>query len=347
MKEFWSAKAKNLTPYTPGEQTCTDSLKLNTNENPYPPSPAVARAIADFDVSRLALYPRTDGGEFKTAAARINGVDEKNIFCSNGSDEALAVAFYAFFDHDVRTPEIGYSFYPVWADLFGIELVKVPMKADFTVDVCRFAGKGCVIANPNAPTGIALNLHELKRILENTSGVVIIDEAYIDFGAETALPLLASHKNLVIVRTLSKGYSLAGMRVGYVIAHSDLISALDCVKDSFNSYPTDMLAQKVGACALLDSSYNALTCNRVIKTREFTASALTKLGFTVLPSAANFVFCSHKNLPAHELYLKLRDRDIIVRHFSAPGISNFLRITIGTDEGMQQILEAIATIIGQ
>ncbi len=343
MKEFWSKKAQELTPYVAGEQPAIKNLiKLNTNENPYPPSPKAVEAMRNFDASKLALYPRTDGGVFRSAVAKYHGVDEKNVFCANGSDEVLGFAFQAFFDDNVCTPSVGYSFYPVWAELFDIEMKFVPMNDNFTLKLDEFCGNGAVIANPNAPTGIALNLDEIKQILTNTSGVVIIDEAYVDFGAQSALCLLSEHKNLLVTRTLSKAHSLAGIRMGYAIAHEHLVTALECVKDSFNSYPTDMLAQEISAQAILDTEYHRENCKKIIATREFVCSELKKLGFSILPSSANFVFAKHENRSAQDIYTALREQGILVRHFKTKGIDNFLRITIGLREDMEKLIKSIA-----
>ncbi len=342
MKEFWSKKAQTLTPYVAGEQPAIKNLiKLNTNENPYPPSPKAVEAVRNFDASKLALYPRTDGGVFRSAVAKYHGVDEKNVFCSNGSDEVLGFAFQAFFDKNVCTPSVGYSFYPVWAELFDIDMKFVPMNDDFSINIEQFCGNGAVIANPNAPTGIALNLQQIEQILAQTDGVVIIDEAYVDFGAHSALSLLSKHKNLVVTRTLSKGHSLAGIRMGYALAHEHLITALECVKDSFNSYPTDMLAQEISAQAILDTQYHRENCEKIIKTREFVSNRMQELGFDVLPSSANFIFAEHKVLRAEVIYAKLREQGILVRHFKAKGIDNFLRITIGLREDMERMLEIL------
>ena len=347
MKTLWSKKARALTPYVAGEQPKLDNIvKLNTNENAYPPSPKVFEAI--HAVRALQKYPPPDADAFRAAAAAFCGVGERNVFCANGSDEALALCFQAFFDPDepVACPEVTYSFYRVCAQLYDIPLYSVPLKADWTIDVQAMCGcRNAVFANPNAPTGCVMSLEEIEQIARSTPGVVIVDEAYIAFGGKTALPLLDRHENIVIVRTLSKSHALAGMRAGYVVAHEQLICALQTVKDSFNSYPIDSVAQAAAAAALADRAYYEKTAGKIVATRERTVRALTEMGAEVLPSGANFIFV--RCADAKKTFLQLRERGIIVRYFDSVLTRDFLRVTIGTDEQMERFLAAFQEINGR
>lgn len=339
MKKYWSRKAASLVPYTAGEQPKISNLiKLNTNENAYPPSPKTLAALREEAGDKLRKYPPLAMDALCAAAAKGAGLVRENIFCSNGSDEALALCFLAFFDPEkpVRVPDITYSFYPVWADLFDITLETVPLSSDFTVPVRKMAGAqgGVVLANPNAPTGIALSLKEVEEIVAGNDCVVIVDEAYTGFGAESAIPLVPKYDNLVVVRTLSKTHSLAGLRVGYAAANENLITALCAVRDSFNSYPVDLLAQAGGAAALSDEAYYEKTCAEIVKTRKYTADTLARMGVDVLPSAANFIFIKPP-ISAKTVFDRLREKGIIVRWFNQARISGYLRVSIGTMEEMK------------
>lgn len=340
MKKFWSSRIQNLIPYTPGEQPKNRKfIKLNTNENPYPPSPKVLEAIHANTNETLKLYSDPEGLALRAALAKTYGMKESQIFVGNGSDEVLAFAFQAFFGigETVAFPDITYSFYPVYADMFGIHCKIVPLNEDFTMPVERLIGNndGVVITNPNAPTGIELSQDDLRRILEgNPDVVVIVDEAYVDFGGTSALPLLEEYPNLLVVQTMSKSRALAGLRVGYAFGSENLIQALTCVKDSINSYTLDRLAIVGGAAAAEDVEYFDRTRNMVIATRERTVTKLEQLGFTVLPSKSNFIFVSHDKVPASKLFAQLREEGILVRYFNKPRIDNFLRVTIGTDADM-------------
>ena len=345
MKKYWSRLAQGLVPYVPGEQPQDRKyIKLNTNENPYPPSPAALDALARFDGTRLRLYPRPDGGPLRTAAAQVFGLPESHVFCGNGSDEVLGLAFDAFFDGDILFPDITYSFYPVWAAYYGISYSTVPLGDDFTIPVESMVSPGgIVLANPNAPTGIALPLSDVERILQNnTERVVIVDEAYAAFGTESATSLISRYPNLLVVMTMSKSHSLAGLRVGLALGQPHLIDALTRIKDSFNSYPLDMLAQYVGAAALLDSAYYDSISRRIMATRERTTRGLVALGFDVLPSSSNFLFASKPGFSAAQLKSHLEQHSIYVRHFNLPRISEYLRISIGTDEQMDALLRCIS-----
>lgn len=347
MSKFWSPQINDLVPYTPGEQPkIADLIKLNTNENPYPPSPRVEAVVHTFDTDRLRLYPDPDATELKEGLATTYGVKKNQIFLGNGSDEVLAHAFMAFFRQPkpLLKPVITYSFYEVYADLYDVDLVNIPLGSDFEIDLSAYLqpNGGIIFANPNAPTGKALALEQIEWIVKrNTDSVVIVDEAYVDFGAESAIKLCDRYPNLLVVQTFSKSRSLAALRIGFAIGHPDLIEGLQRVKNSFNSYPIDMISIKAGCAALADDHYFEATCQKIINTRERTRNALAKLGFKVLPSAANFVFAEHRYIAAAELMGYLRTRGVLVRHFSRPDIANFLRITIGTETEMDQLIATL------
>lgn len=347
MKDYLSERAKSISPYTAGEQPKgANIIKLNTNENPYPPSQKTLEAYNQYTAAKLRLYPDTHGGDFRAAAARINGLPESHVFCGNGSDEVLALAFAAFFDEGLMFPDITYSFYPVWAKLFGVSYELLPLNGDFTVPVDRLRAKSIVLANPNAPTGVALPLDDIRRILEqNSDGVVLVDEAYVSFGAQSAAALVPEYGNLLIVTTLSKSHALAGLRLGYALGQPHLIEGLERIKDSFNSYPLDSVAQSVGAAALLDTEYYKNAADKIIATREKTVKALKELGFIMPPSSANFVFASKPGTSGAELKAYLESCGIYVRHWNAPRILEYLRISIGTDEQMEVLIQKISEFL--
>ncbi len=348
MSKFWSPAIRSLVPYTPGEQPKVQNLiKLNTNENPYPPSPGVERVLREFQVERLRLYPDPESTALKQTVARRFQINVSQIFAGNGSDEVLALAFMAFFrqPRPLLFPDITYSFYDVYCNLLNIEHEKIRLRDDFSINLNDYPTEngGVIFANPNAPTGILLSLAEIEAFLQrNTESVVIVDEAYIDFGGESAAGLIGRFPNLLVIQTLSKSGSLAGMRVGYAMGQEELIAGLERVKNSFNSYPLDMLATATAVAALEDDDYFRNTCNKIINTRDTTRTQLEALGFQVLPSAANFLFATHPQQDAAELMAYLRNLGILVRHFKKPGIDQFLRISIGTDDEMQKLLEALA-----
>ena len=354
MSRFWSAVVHGLTPYVPGEQPKLPNLiKLNTNENPYPPSPKAVAAMAaqmGSDGAHLKLYPDPNSDLLKQAVARRYGLTAHQVFVGNGSDEVLAHAFLALLKHDrpILYPDITYSFYPVYCGLYGIAYETVPLTEDFTLrveDYLRPNG-GIIFPNPNAPTGRALALGDVERIVAgNPDSVVVVDEAYVDFGGETAIPLIAKYPNLLVVHTLSKSRSLAGLRVGYAVGSAELIEALERVKNSFNSYPLDRQAIVGAAAAIEDEAWFEQTRQAVMATRERLTADLTNLGFQVLPSAANFIFARHPARDAGELAKALRERSIIVRHFKQPRIDQFLRITVGTDAECQALTTALAEIL--
>ena len=349
-----SERAKRLTPYVAGEQPKDKKyIKLNTNENPYPPSNDVSRAIRNFDFSRLKLYPDPDASLLKKEIAAFEGVEEENVFVGNGSDEVLSFAFYALFDGNVVFPDITYSFYPVYCDYYGISYSRIPLRDDFTVNVGDYIGKktgGIAIANPNAPTSIALDNKSIETIIrENEKKCnVLVDEAYVDFAhtCTSAVPLTKKYSNLLVVKTFSKSYSLAGMRVGYAVGNKKLIGALNATKNSFNSYPVDCLAQAAAIAAIKDRDYFEHSCEMVISTRGSMATRLSAHDFTVLPSDTNFLFVAPpEGITAQELYGKLRENGILVRYWNAPRIENYLRITVGTDDEAEALIDAINRIL--
>ncbi len=340
MKEFWSGRIRDLTPYTPGEQPRERKfIKLNTNENPYPPSPRVIEAICAGADDTLRLYPDPEARALREAAADYYGLTPEEVFVGNGSDEVLAFAFQAFFDpgDTIVFPDITYSFYPVYCNMFGIRYRQAPLNGDFTVPVEALAGgKGVVLANPNAPTGIALPEADIRRILEaNPDVAVIVDEAYVDFGGWSVVPLIREYPNLLVVQTLSKSRSLAGMRVGLAFGTPNLIAGVNCVKNSINSYTLDRLALAAAKAAIEDRAYFQSCCEKVMATRAWVTERLEKAGFRVLPSSTNFIFVSCPRVPAKTLMEGLRAAGVLVRYFAQPRIDDFLRVSIGTDEEME------------
>ncbi|MGD9944976.1 MAG: histidinol-phosphate transaminase [Burkholderiaceae bacterium] len=350
MSRFWSPGIDELTPYVPGEQPKLAQLvKLNTNENPYPPSPAVLDAIRrelGADGQSLRLYPDPTAQPLREVIAAREGLQLDQIFVGNGSDEVLGFAFRALLKQSLplRFPDISYSFYPVYCRLFGIDFQAVPLADDFAlrIDDYEAGGGPIILPNPNAPTGRALPRSEIERLLERCrDAVVVIDEAYVDFGAQSAVPLIAAHDNLLVVRTLSKSHALAGLRIGYALGQLPLIEALTRVKDSFNSYPIDRLAMVAATAALSDDAWLARTRQAVIDSRETLVAQLTGLGCEVLPSQANFIFARHPRHAGAALAAALRAQGIIVRHFGAPRIGDWLRITIGTPEQCAALVGAM------
>ncbi len=360
MSRFWSGWVRQLKPYVPGEQPKLSQLvKLNTNENPYPPSPSVLAALsvgedatdagADI-VDALRRYPDPQSLALREAVAAYSNLTPEQVFVGNGSDEVLALAFMALLRQvaPVCLPDISYSFYPVWCQFGGIEYVEVPLEDDFSLDVNRFPARngGIVFANPNAPTGCCLTLEAIANLLRSHSdSLVIVDEAYIAFGGESATALISDFDNLLVVQTLSKSHALAGLRVGFALGHADLIEALVRAKDSFNSYPVDALAQRLACAALTDTAYLQETCAKIIASRESLRAGLEVLGFRVLPSQANFLFTTHPERSASDLFTALRERGVLVRHFSGARIEAYLRITVGTEEQCAALLAALKGII--
>ena len=353
MRPYWSKRLENITPYVPGEQPKDGVfIKLNTNENPYPPSPAVLKAIAEAADDGLRLYPKPECEDVRAAIADYYALKPEQVFVGNGSDEVLAMAFLAFFspEDQIAFPQISYSFYPVYAELFGIPYDAVSLREDYTLDISVFDGdyKGIVFANPNAPTGIELPKAQVEALLQKHADIpVIVDEAYVDFGGESAVDLIERYPNLLIIQTFSKSRSLAGLRAGFAMGQENLIQALDAVKNSFNSYTVDRLAQAGAAAAMRDTACFEQTRHKIMATRERSTHTLEQLGFTVLPSKTNFIFATHPEKDAAALFAALRERKILVRYFAKPEIDRFLRISIGTDEEMDALIEALKEILAK
>ena len=351
---FWSPEVRDLEPYVPGEQPKIQNLlKLNTNENPYPPSPKVVdavQAVLAHQADALRLYPDPDATALKQAIAKQQNVDVSQVFVGNGSDEVLAHIFKAFFiqQKPILYPDITYSFYPVYSQFFGVHTKQIPLNEKFEIDISDYEQEngGIIITNPNAPTSIALGLDKIEQVLKaNPNRVIVIDEAYVDFGAESAVELVSRYENLVVCQTTSKSRSLAGLRVGFAIAQAHLIAALEAVKNSFNSYPIDRFAIAAAVASFEDQDYFQEQCEKVIASREKLVANLTELGFNVLPSKANFIFATHSLHDAAQLAEKLREQGIIVRYFNKPRINQFLRITIGTDEQNQRLVDTLKMLI--
>ena len=347
MSKFWSPFVKELVPYVPGEQPKLANLvKLNTNENPYGPSPKAIAAMQAELADSLRLYPDPNGERLKRAVADYYGVQPAQVFVGNGSDEVLAHAFHGLFQHGkpLLFPDVTYSFYPVYCGLYGIAYETIALDDRFQIDVADYArpNGGIIFPNPNAPTGCLLALDAIERLLQaNPDSVVLVDEAYIDFGGTSAIALVDRYPNLLVTQTLSKSRSLAGLRVGLAVGHPDLIEALERIKNSFNSYPLDRIAIAGAAAAFEDREHFAQTCGQVIASRETVVAAMQAMGFEVLPSAANFIFARHSQQDAARVAAGLREQGIIVRHFKQPRIDQFLRITIGAPEQNQALLDAL------
>ena len=351
MSKYWSELARGLVPYVPGEQPkVQDLIKLNTNENPYPPSPRVIESINDFDKRRLRLYPDPNSDVLKFALADYHSVTKAQVFVGNGSDEVLALAFMAFFKQSkpILFPDISYSFYPVYCSLFEVDYELQGLNNAFEINLGDYSDDngGIIFPNPNAPTGRLLGLDALHALLQrNTESVVIVDEAYIDFGGESAIAMVDEFPNLLAVQTFSKSRSLAGSRVGFAIGNAELIEGLERVKNSFNSYPLDMLAVAGAVAALEDQAYFEQTCQKIIASREWLKTELEQLGFDVIPSAANFVFTRHPDHDAADLFAGLRQRKILVRYFSKQRIDQHLRITIGTQAEVEALVAALKEML--
>jgi histidinol-phosphate aminotransferase len=352
MSQYWSDIVHKLTPYVPGEQPKLDNLvKLNTNENPYGPSPKVIDAIQQEVADTLRLYPDPNSEALKAAIAHAHKLKSSQVFVGNGSDEVLAHVFQALLKHDqpLLFPDISYSFYPVYCRLYGIDYKTIDLASDFTINIADYdqPNGGIIFPNPNAPTGIPLPLQKIEQLLKNnTESVVVIDEAYVDFGTQSAVSLINTYPNLLVTQTLSKARSLAGLRVGYALGSQDLIEALTRVKDSFNSYPIDRLASAGAIAAMQDDVYFNKTCDMVIATRTKLIADLEALDFEVLPSGANFIFAKHSTKEGAVITEALRAKNIIVRHFKSPSrVSPFLRITIGTDVQSLLLMKALAEIL--
>jgi histidinol-phosphate aminotransferase len=351
MSRYWSPVVHMLRPYVPGEQPATGTVvKLNTNENPYGPSPRVLAALSAEIGDGLRLYPDPGATRLRDALARRHGLDREEIFVGNGSDEVLAHCFQALLRHDAPLlfPDITYSFYPTYCRLYGVDYREVPLDGDMRIRIADYRQPcgAIILPNPNAPTGIALPRAEVEALVaEYPDQVVVIDEAYVDFGGESAVPLVRSCPNLLVIQTFSNSRSLAGLRVGFAIGQRPLIEALERVKDSFNSYPLDRLALAGAVAAVEDEAWFEQNRDRIVASRERLAVALLGLGFEVLPSAANFVFVHHSRRPGATLAAQLRNRGILVRHFARDRVADFLRITIGTDADNDRLIEALRALL--
>ncbi len=351
MNKPWADKLRKIDPYIPGEQPkIKNFIKLNANENPYPPSPKAIEAIKNFNAEGLKLYPDSNGTKLKEALAKYHGVKKENIFLGNGSDDLLAIAFMSFFNSDkpVLFPDITYTFYKVWADLFNVPFECVPIGKDFKINPEDYKkpNGGVIFPSPNAPTSLFQGLDFVREMLKNNpDSIVLVDEAYVDFGAETAIPLLEEFDNLVIARTFSKSRSMAGIRLGYAIASEELINTMEAVKNSYNCYTIDAITIEAGTASVEDDEYFKSTNAKIIKTRTKTIERLREMGFKVYDSYTNFVLAAHPEKNAKEVFEKLRDKNIFIRYFNLPRIDNCLRITIGTDEEMETMFEALKEIM--
>ena len=350
MSRFLSRKLAGLEAYVPGEQPKDKRyIKLNTNESPYPPPKNVVEAIGKAEIEDLRLYSDPECTALKAAIAEQYGVNTKNVFISNGSDEVLNFAFMAYGDKGAVFPDITYGFYSVFADLYGINAEVIPLRDDFTVDINAYCEKNSlvVIANPNAPTGIALELFEIEKIVSsNPDGIVIIDEAYVDFGAESAIKLTEKYSNLLVVQTYSKSRSMAGARLGFAFASEQIIEDLEKIKYSTNPYNINRITQIAGAAALNNQAYFDENCHKIAETREYVKAELKQLGFTVTDSKANFLFAKSDKIGGKELYLSLKERGILIRHFENERIKDFNRITVGSREEMEIFLKNVGEIMG-
>jgi histidinol-phosphate aminotransferase len=350
---FWSPIVAQLEPYTPGEQPRgTDLLKLNTNESPYPPSARVMEALAGVRAEELLRYPDPQASALREAIGRENGLSANEVFVGNGSDEVLSHVFQGLLNHSrgLLFPDITYSFYPVWCQLHQIAYREIPLSASFAIEAADYAtdAAAVIFPNPNAPTGRLLDLEAVREFLDRAPDrLLVVDEAYIDYGGQSAAQLIPDYDNLLVVQTLSKSRSLAGLRVGLAMGQATLIEALERVKDSFNSYPLDLLAQRGAIAAYEDPAWHRECCDRVIRSRELLARGLEDLGFEVVPSGGNFLFVQHPGAAGSQIYAALRERGIIVRRWDQERIANYLRISIGTDEAVERVIAACRDILLQ
>ncbi len=351
MSVFLAERYSLFKEYVPGEQPSDRKyVKLNTNESPYPPTPLLKERLTAQSLDELCLYPDPQSKKLKSAIAKAFGVGINNVFVSNGSDETLYLAFLGLCPYGVAFPEISYGFYPVYADFCGLDALKIPLRDDFSIDEKQYMniGRTVVIANPNAPTGIFLENDRIEAIAASNPGnIVLIDEAYIDFAGETAIPLTKKYTNLLVVRTFSKAYALAGARLGYAIGSEEVIADLEKLKYSINPYNINRLTQEAGIAAVEDRKYHDECCAKIIKERERSSERLRSMGFTVIDSKANFIFVKHKDHDAQRLYLLLREKGVLVRYFSDEKIRDYLRITIGTPEQMDILAEKLETIMAE
>ena len=351
MEKLWTKNLRNIDPYVPGEQSSDKNIvKLNANENPYPPSPKALEVLKSFDISELRKYPNANSTPLKQALADYYNVGIENVFVGNGSDDVIAIAFQALFNSDlpIAYPDLTYSFYPVWCSLFNIPYKTYPVDDTFRINPEDYKEKngGVVIPNPNAPTSIGEGLDFVERLMEyNQDSVVIIDEAYVDFGGVSSVELTKKYENLLVTGTFSKSRSMAGLRIGYAIGSESLISVLEAVKNSYNSYTVDSLSIELGRASILDDKYFKDTCNKIIKTRQRVTNELRQLGFQLPDSSANFVFATHDKLSMKDMFEYLKTKKVFIRYFSVPRIENYVRISIGTDNEMDILLKEIKEYI--
>lgn len=351
MKDEWKKNLRNIEPYVPGEQSKEkDIVKINANENPYPPSPKVVEAMRNFNAEKLRFYPNANATDLKQALADYYNVEIENVFLGNGSDDVIALAFQAFFNSDLPIvyPDITYSFYPVWCRLFNIPYKNYPLDDNFRINVEDYREKngGVVIPNPNAPTSLCEDLDFVRTLLDyNQDSVVIIDEAYVDFGGTSSIPLINEYENLLVTGTFSKSRSLAGMRIGFAIGSKALISVLEAVKNSYNSYTIDALSIAMGTASVLDDKYFKETCGKVIATRQRVTNELRCLGFEVLDSKANFIMATHNDYSMKEMFEYLKTKKVFIRYFSLPRIEKYVRISIGTDDEMNRFLAEVKNFL--
>lgn len=353
MKDLWKKNLRDIEPYVPGEQSKDrDIVKINANENPYPPSPKAVDALNNFDTDKLRFYPQANATALKQAIAEYYKVKTENVFVGNGSDDVLALAFQSFFNGDkpIAYPDITYSFYPVWCRLLGIEYVNYPLNENFRINVEDYKAEngGVVIPNPNAPTSIGEGREFVERLMEyNQDSVVIIDEAYCDFGGVSSVPLIEKYENLLVTGTFSKSRSLAGMRIGFAIGSKTLIDTLEAVKNSYNSYTVDALSIAMGIEAMKDVEYFNETISKIIATRTRVTEELRLLGFEVLDSQTNFIMATHKDYDMKEMFEYLKENKIFIRYFNQPRINKYVRITIGTNEEMDKFLQGVKDFINR
>lgn len=351
MKDEWKKNLRSIEPYVPGEQSKEkDIVKINANENPYPPSPKAIEAMRNFNAEKLRFYPNANATDLKQALAYYYNVGIENVFLGNGSDDVIALAFQAFFNSDLPIvyPDITYSFYPVWCRLFNIPYKNYPLDDNFRINVEDYREKngGVVIPNPNAPTSLCEDLDFIRTLLDyNQDSVVIIDEAYVDFGGASSIPLINEYENLLVTGTFSKSRSLAGMRIGFAIGSKELISVLEAVKNSYNSYTIDALSIAMGTASVLDDEYFKETCGKVIATRQRVTVELRGLGFEVLDSKANFIMATHNDYSMKDMFEYLKTKKVFIRYFSLPRIEKYVRISIGTDDEMNRFLDEVKNFI--
>lgn len=349
----WENNVRRVVPYVPGEQPKdTNVVKLNTNENPYPPSPNVRKALDDFDCGRMRLYPDPEASVLVDAIAENYGVKPEQVFVGVGSDDVISMAFLTFFNSDkpVLFPDVTYSFYDVWAEVYRIPYKQMPLDENFRINAKDYMTEngGIIFPNPNAPTGVLESVDMIEEIVKaNPDSVVMIDEAYIDFGGKSCLPLIEKYDNLLVIQTFSKSRSMAGMRIGYAMGNEKLIKYMNDVKFSINSYTMNHITQICGAEAVKDKAYFEEHVNKIIDSREYTKKKLTELGFTFPDSMSNFIFAKHESADANEIFAKLKEKKIFVRHWNKPRISDYLRISIGTPEEMEKLICALGEILGK